>query len=309
MHRLLDRPSDPAQLTRGEPIDPAALDLSAAPLRRDRPRGLRERARAGAGRARSRRGRRRTRIERRRRGSLLFAEAAAISDDDRVCARSSARCRTAAPRAGRVAATVAAAMRSIDACLARGASARIDARDWSPAAIDELERVVGQRLPAGEGIAHARRRPTDRPAISAITSLRRRRCSPHTRHRTAAVRDAGRRADAVRRDAAGRSDAGSRARSSRHAARPRACCAVWRRCTRDARLPRRPPSLRAATPTTPAMRGARSPTRARRCATQVADAADRSASRSASSAAMTTADCESIGSEIRLLTICNRSAI
>jgi hypothetical protein len=81
----------------------------------------------------------------------LFAEASAISEDDRLPAAAAALIadlRGAWPSTD----VIEHAMASIDACL-RAADV-VDPRELVPAAIDELERFVGHAYQPGDGIAH-----------------------------------------------------------------------------------------------------------------------------------------------------------
>jgi hypothetical protein len=85
----------------------------------------------------------------------LFAEAAPLADDDRMRAAAitlASRLCGEWPGRGRV----APAMRSVSACLS--ASPVLDAPDRGrliPAAVDELERIVGRIYRPGESIAHS----------------------------------------------------------------------------------------------------------------------------------------------------------
>jgi hypothetical protein len=82
----------------------------------------------------------------------MFAEAAAISDDERLA--DAARALTATlVREWPVAAIVGEASASIDACLT--AAHLADPHTLIPDAIDELERVVGGAYRPGMGVAHA----------------------------------------------------------------------------------------------------------------------------------------------------------
>jgi hypothetical protein len=81
----------------------------------------------------------------------LFAEASAISDDDRLPAAAAviiADLRAAWPSID----VVELGMASVDACLC--AADVVDPRELVPAAIDELERLVGRAYQPGDGIAH-----------------------------------------------------------------------------------------------------------------------------------------------------------
>lgn len=83
----------------------------------------------------------------------LFVEASAISDDDRL--RPTIETLVAALRSGWPSrGDVTPAMRSVDACLS-AALVFDNTDDLLPAAIDELERVVGLAYEPGEGIRHA----------------------------------------------------------------------------------------------------------------------------------------------------------
>ena len=79
----------------------------------------------------------------------LFVEASAISDDDRLGPAIDALV-TTIHRGWPSRGDVISAMRSVDACLAAGASG--NTVDRIPAAIDELERIVGLTYQPGEGI-------------------------------------------------------------------------------------------------------------------------------------------------------------
>ena len=81
----------------------------------------------------------------------LFSEASAISDDDRLPSAAAALIadlRRAWPSTD----VVEQGMASVDACLR--AANLVDPQDLVPAAIDELERVVGHAYQPGDGIAH-----------------------------------------------------------------------------------------------------------------------------------------------------------
>jgi len=81
----------------------------------------------------------------------LFAEASAISDDDRLAAAAGALIgdlRRAWPSTD----VVEHGMASVDACLR--AADLADPRELVPAAIDELERLVGHSYQPGDGVAH-----------------------------------------------------------------------------------------------------------------------------------------------------------
>lgn len=81
----------------------------------------------------------------------LFAEASAISDDDRLpsaVAALMADLRRAWPSTD----VVEDGMASVDACLR--AAHLVDPQELVPAAIDELERIVGHAYQPGDGIAH-----------------------------------------------------------------------------------------------------------------------------------------------------------
>jgi uncharacterized protein YyaL (SSP411 family) len=87
--------------------------------------------------------------------AALFVEASEISDDERLpgaIAALASRLRREWPSRG----SVAAAMRSVDACLmaAQGANAPPEARDLIAAAVDEMERVVAGAYQPGEALAH-----------------------------------------------------------------------------------------------------------------------------------------------------------
>jgi uncharacterized protein YyaL (SSP411 family) len=82
----------------------------------------------------------------------LLADAALLSDDDRLrpaAASLTAQLRHAWPNRG----TVSVAMSSIDACLR--AAEVLDPSDLIPAAIDELERIVGLVYRPGAGVTHS----------------------------------------------------------------------------------------------------------------------------------------------------------
>lgn len=81
----------------------------------------------------------------------LFAEASAISEDDRLPAAAAALIadlRSAWPSTD----VVEHGMASVDACL--HAADLVDPQELVPAAIDELERLVGNAYRPGDGIAH-----------------------------------------------------------------------------------------------------------------------------------------------------------
>lgn len=81
----------------------------------------------------------------------LFAEAGAISDDDRLPAAAGALIadlRRAWPSTD----VVEHGMASVDACLR--AANLVDPQELVPAAIDELERIVGHAYQPGDGMAH-----------------------------------------------------------------------------------------------------------------------------------------------------------
>jgi hypothetical protein len=87
----------------------------------------------------------------------LFVEASAISDDDRLRHAAGAlvgALRALWPSRG----DIAPAMRSVGACLS--AASDDDAGTLVPAAIDELERVVGLAYEPGEGLTHAIHEPS-----------------------------------------------------------------------------------------------------------------------------------------------------
>jgi hypothetical protein len=87
----------------------------------------------------------------------LFVEASAISDDDRLRHAAGAlvgALRALWPSRG----DVAPAMRSVGACLS--AASDDDAGTLVPAAIDEMERVVGLTYEPGEGLTHAIHEPS-----------------------------------------------------------------------------------------------------------------------------------------------------
>ncbi len=136
-------------LAREEAPTPAARQVAAAPLRRDRSR----RHPPGASSRRSRAASRQwPAIPRDEHPGwlLLFGEAAAVSDDDRL--QSAARDLIASLRSGwgresRI--DIAAA--GVDACLRL--SDRAGSIDILQAAIDELERVVGGAYRPGEGVS------------------------------------------------------------------------------------------------------------------------------------------------------------
>jgi hypothetical protein len=81
----------------------------------------------------------------------LFAEASAISDDDRLPAAAGALI-TDLRGAWPMTDVVEHGMASVDACLR--AADLVDPRELVPAAIDELERLVGHAYQPGDGIAH-----------------------------------------------------------------------------------------------------------------------------------------------------------
>jgi len=81
----------------------------------------------------------------------LFAEASAISDDERLLAAAGALVADLR-RAWPSTTIVGHGMASVDACLR--AADLVDPHDLVPAAIDELERLVGQAYQPGDGIAH-----------------------------------------------------------------------------------------------------------------------------------------------------------
>jgi len=144
-------------LAREEPVAPAALTLL---LRRFAARGGDEvgdalgpaLARALEAPASAREwGRRHERL-------ALVAEAEALSQDERLrpaAAALVASLRSEWPHRG----TVDAAMRSLGACL--GAAHLVDALELVPAAIDELERVVGVAYRPGAGLAHMLGEPAE----------------------------------------------------------------------------------------------------------------------------------------------------
>lgn len=80
---------------------------------------------------------------------ILFAEVRAISDDDRLTPIAS-RLAASLRRDWNASADIVTAMTSVDACLR--AAAILDAHALVPAAIDELERVVGRAYEPGEGL-------------------------------------------------------------------------------------------------------------------------------------------------------------
>jgi hypothetical protein len=95
---------------------------------------------------------------------MLFAEVHHVSDDERL--RGAAFDLIAGfRREWPSSATVADALLSVDACL-RAADVT-DARDLVPAAIDELEHVVGLAYRPGEGVAHTLGRSTRVPGAPA----------------------------------------------------------------------------------------------------------------------------------------------
>jgi hypothetical protein len=87
----------------------------------------------------------------------LFVEASELSDDDRLRPAADAlvgALRAVWPSRG----NIAPAMRSVDACLS--AASDDNANALVPAAIDELERVVGLAYAPGEGLTHAIHEPS-----------------------------------------------------------------------------------------------------------------------------------------------------
>lgn len=144
---------------RGEAVPPAALTLLLrryAATGRDDVRDALGSALAGALDAQSRGG---GDSSRRAEWLALFAEAARLTEDERLLAAVSAlvtALRGEWPSGG----TVAAAMRSLDACLS---AVHIVDRgghdDLAAAAVDELERVVGAAYRPGQGVAHTLRAP------------------------------------------------------------------------------------------------------------------------------------------------------
>jgi len=87
----------------------------------------------------------------------LFVEASALSDDDRLRHAAGAlvgALRALWPSRG----DIAPAMRSVGACLS--AASDDNASTLVPAAIDELERVVGLAYEPGEGLTHAIHEPS-----------------------------------------------------------------------------------------------------------------------------------------------------
>jgi hypothetical protein len=104
---------------------------------------------------------------------VLFVEASALSDDDRL--RPAADALVGAlqalwPSRG----DVSPAMRSVDACLSAASDDNADT--LVPAAIDELERVVGLAYEPGEGLTHAIHDPSGKAGdlgdhVAAISAL------------------------------------------------------------------------------------------------------------------------------------------
>ena len=103
----------------------------------------------------------------------LFVEASALSDDDRLRDAAGALVgglRTLWPSRG----DVAPAMRTVGACLS--AASDDNASTLVPAAIDELERVVGLAYAPGEGLTHAIHEPSGEAGdlgdhVAAISAL------------------------------------------------------------------------------------------------------------------------------------------
>jgi hypothetical protein len=103
----------------------------------------------------------------------LFVEASALSDDDRL--RDAAGALVGALRAHWPSrGDIAPAMRSVGACLS--AASDDNASTLVPAAIDELERVVGLAYAPGEGLTHAIHEPSGEAGdlgdhVAAISAL------------------------------------------------------------------------------------------------------------------------------------------
>jgi hypothetical protein len=143
---------------RGEPIGPDALTLLLrryAALGRPDIRDALERALTGALEAP-----RSAADEAASAWLELFSEASAVADDERILA-------AVADQANAVRATwpargsVAAAMRSVGACLAAGHILGGDARELTAAAVDELERVVCRVYQPGEALAGSLAHPDE----------------------------------------------------------------------------------------------------------------------------------------------------
>jgi uncharacterized protein YyaL (SSP411 family) len=104
---------------------------------------------------------------------VLFVEASALADDDRLRPAADALAgalRALWPSRG----DVSPAMRSVDACLS--AASDDNANALVPAAIDELERVVGLAYAPGEGLTHAIHDPSGEAGdlgdhVAAISAL------------------------------------------------------------------------------------------------------------------------------------------
>ena len=88
-------------------------------------------------------------MQRRAEWLTLFAEAAAVSDDERMH-EAVGELLEVVSRCWRSAATMAEAAAALDACLSAGSV--VDNRGAIAAAIDELERVVGPAYSPGEGL-------------------------------------------------------------------------------------------------------------------------------------------------------------
>jgi hypothetical protein len=103
----------------------------------------------------------------------LFVEASALSDDDRLRHEAGelvGALRALWPSRG----DIAPAMRSVDACLTAASDDNADT--LVPAAIAELERVVGLAYAPGEGLTHAIHEPSGRAGdlgdhVAAISAL------------------------------------------------------------------------------------------------------------------------------------------
>ena len=90
----------------------------------------------------------------------MFAEAVTVTDDDRIAdaiVAGVSGLRRTWPSRG----STADAMRTIDACLSATRVTAIDAREFTAAAIDELERIMCSVYSPGERIAHSLTRPDD----------------------------------------------------------------------------------------------------------------------------------------------------
>jgi hypothetical protein len=157
MHRLLDSLTEAILLigSHGEPIDPAALTFLLrryVATGRDDVRLALEQGLTAA-------------LETRPNTASpawirLLSEVADITDDERIpgaIVDGVSQLRRTWPSRG----SIAAAMRTIDACLGTVHLPGIDAREWTSAAIDELERIVSSVYHPGERIAHSLSNPED----------------------------------------------------------------------------------------------------------------------------------------------------